>query len=177
MPKIKLHKIVGNLLDKLRKLYMHEWNGHIEILSFPQGIENCRQFVLLRTDILQKTVVGCPWCTLCDVVTFGRILRNNKWWHQKLNKLTVWYSNYIYLVLVAAILFRNESSECHNEGFNTGKINVIMVYTSRTNRNLEGDEDGDRGVKAVRNQSIRTTSFECLLYFNKCRRWSWIVHF
>ena len=60
MPKIKLHKIVGNLLDKLRKLYMHEWNGHLEILSFPQGIENCRQFVLLRTYILQKTVVGCP---------------------------------------------------------------------------------------------------------------------
>ena len=60
MPKIKLHKIVGNLLDKLRKLYMHEWNGHLEILSFPQGIENCRQFVLLRTDILQETVVGCP---------------------------------------------------------------------------------------------------------------------
>ena len=177
MPKIKLHKIVGNLLDKLRKLYMHEWNGHLEILSFPQGIENCRQFVLLRTDILQETVVGCPWCTLCDVVTFGRILRNNNWWHQKLNKLTVWYSNYIYLVLVAAILFRNESSECQNEGFNTGKITVIMVYTSRTNRNLEGDEDGDHGVKAVRNQSIRTTSFECLLYFNKCRRWSWIVHF
>ena len=47
MPKILLHKIIGNLLDKLRKLYMHEWNGHLEILSFPQGIENCRQFVLL----------------------------------------------------------------------------------------------------------------------------------
>ena len=52
----------------------------------------------------------------------------------------------------------------------SGKMTVIMVYTSRTSRNLEGDEDGDHGVKAVRNQSIRTTSFECLLYFNKCRR-------
>ena len=60
MPKIKLHKIVGNLLDKLRKLYMHEWNGHLEILSFPQGIENCRQFVLLRTDILQELALGAP---------------------------------------------------------------------------------------------------------------------
>ena len=61
MPKIKLHKmVVGNLFDKLRKLYMHEWNGHLEILSLPEGIENCRQFVLLRTDILQKTVIGCP---------------------------------------------------------------------------------------------------------------------
>ena len=58
MPKIKLQKIVGNLLDKLRKLqYM---NGTvIESLSLPQGIENSRKLVLLRTDILQRTVVGC----------------------------------------------------------------------------------------------------------------------
>ena len=48
MRKIKLQKIVG------------EWNGHLEILSPPQGIENSRQFLLLRTDILQKTVDGCP---------------------------------------------------------------------------------------------------------------------
>ena len=37
-----------------------EWNDHLEIFSLPQVIENCRQFLLLRTDILQKTVVGCP---------------------------------------------------------------------------------------------------------------------
>ena len=30
MQKIKLQKMVGNLLDKLIK---HEWNGHLEILS------------------------------------------------------------------------------------------------------------------------------------------------
>ena len=35
-------------------------NGYLEIFSLPQVIENCRQFLLLRTDILQKTVVGCP---------------------------------------------------------------------------------------------------------------------
>ena len=34
--------------------------GHLEILSLPQGIENSRQFLLLRTDILQNIVVGCP---------------------------------------------------------------------------------------------------------------------
>ena len=37
MGKIKLQKIVGNLLDKFRKLYMsivHEWNGHLESLAF-----------------------------------------------------------------------------------------------------------------------------------------------
>ena len=35
---IRLQKIVGNLLDKLRKLYMN-------------GIENYRQYLLLQTDI------------------------------------------------------------------------------------------------------------------------------
>ena len=35
---------------------VHEWNGHLEIFSRPQVIEN----FFLRTDISQKTVVGCP---------------------------------------------------------------------------------------------------------------------
>ena len=30
---------------------VHEWNGPLEILSLPQGIENSNQFLLLRTDI------------------------------------------------------------------------------------------------------------------------------
>ena len=38
-----------------------EWNGDLEIFSRPQVIENSRQYVLLRTDILHKTVFGCPW--------------------------------------------------------------------------------------------------------------------
>ena len=58
MGKIKLQKIVRNLIDKLRKLYM---NGHLERFSLPQAIENSRQLLLLRTDISQKTVTGCPW--------------------------------------------------------------------------------------------------------------------
>ena len=33
------------------------------MFSLPQVIENFRQYLLLRTDILQKTVVGC----LCDI--------------------------------------------------------------------------------------------------------------
>ena len=53
-----LQKIVGNLLDKLR--IFHEWNGHLEIFSRRQIIENSRQYLLLRTDISQKTVVGSP---------------------------------------------------------------------------------------------------------------------
>ena len=53
MGKIKLQKIVGNLLDKLPKI-VHEWNGHLEIFSLPQAIENSRQFLLFRTDIYRK---------------------------------------------------------------------------------------------------------------------------
>ena len=60
MRKIKLQKIViRELVDKPRKMYM-DGTGHLEILSLPQGIENSRQFLLLRTDISQKTVVECP---------------------------------------------------------------------------------------------------------------------
>ena len=54
MREIKLQKILLNLLDKLRKLYMYG-NGHLEILSLL-----FRQFFPLQTDILPKTVVGCP---------------------------------------------------------------------------------------------------------------------
>ena len=36
---------------------VHEWNGHLEIFS--QVKEISRLNLLLRTDILQKTVVGC----------------------------------------------------------------------------------------------------------------------
>ena len=56
MGKIKLQKIVGNLLDKLRKLYM---NGTVikKFLASIQAIENSRQFLLLRTDASQKTFV------------------------------------------------------------------------------------------------------------------------
>ena len=59
MGKIKLQKIVGNLLDKRHKFYINHENDHLEIFSRPQVIENSRQYLLLRTDILQKTLVGC----------------------------------------------------------------------------------------------------------------------
>ena len=59
MGKIKLQKIVGNLLDKRQKFCINHENDHLEIFSRPQVIENSRQYLLLRTDILQKTLVGC----------------------------------------------------------------------------------------------------------------------
>ena len=55
--KFKLQKIAGNLLELASKT-VHEWNDHVEIISRPQVIENWGQYLLLRTDILQKTVVG-----------------------------------------------------------------------------------------------------------------------
>ena len=76
MRKIKLQKIVGNLMDKLRKL--HKWNGHLEILSLPQGIENSRQFLLLRTDISQKRVRWVPMHGPKGVHLSQRVDCNNK---------------------------------------------------------------------------------------------------
>ena len=36
-------------------LILHEWNDHLRIFSRPQVIENSRQYLPLRTDILQKS--------------------------------------------------------------------------------------------------------------------------
>ena len=51
--------MVGNFLDKLDKIE-REWNVNLGIFSRPQTKENSTQCLLLRTDILQKTAVGCP---------------------------------------------------------------------------------------------------------------------
>jgi len=51
--------------------------SHLEIFSRPQVIENFRQYMLLRTDILQKTVVGCPW-TIAQTVTHQFADENGK---------------------------------------------------------------------------------------------------
>ena len=57
---ITLKEIVGNLSNKPASKTVHEWNCHLEIFSRAQVIENSREHPLLRTDILQKTVVWCP---------------------------------------------------------------------------------------------------------------------
>ena len=62
MWEIKLQKIFGNLLDKLRKLYLNG-SSHVQIFSRPQAIENSSQNLLPWTDNLQETVIGCP----CDI--------------------------------------------------------------------------------------------------------------
>ena len=71
MRKIKLEKILGNLLDKLRKLCM---NGVVilKFFSLPQAIGNFWQFLLLRTEssqwvpltFLRFQVLSCSWTGL-----------------------------------------------------------------------------------------------------------------
>ena len=57
---------------------VHEWNVHLEILSRPQAKENSRQCLLLRTDIIQKTVAGCPWVLACRA-SENKISNVSKW--------------------------------------------------------------------------------------------------
>ena len=58
---------------------------HLNIFSRPQVIENSRQYSLLLTGILKKTVVGCPcplashlaWlikCVLCRLDSYSRTI-------------------------------------------------------------------------------------------------------
>ena len=63
--KLKFQKVVRNILDKLRKVIAHDWKVHLAICSSSQAKENSRpKYLLLRTDISQKTVDGCPWYLL-----------------------------------------------------------------------------------------------------------------
>ena len=60
MLKNKVQKILGNLLDKIKKLYMNG-TAHLEIFSCPEPIEDSRPCLLFRTDILQiKQSLGAP---------------------------------------------------------------------------------------------------------------------
>ena len=52
MLKNKVQKILGNLLDKLKKLYLNG-TAHLEIFSRPEPMEDSRPCLLFRTDILQ----------------------------------------------------------------------------------------------------------------------------
>ena len=77
--KIKLRKIVGNLFDIKASKIVHERNGHLELFSRPQITENSRQYLLLRTDILQKTIVGYP-CVV-EILTFESVTIENELFH------------------------------------------------------------------------------------------------
>ena len=85
-----LQKIVGNLIDKLRELHM---NGHLEICSRPQVIENL-------PNILQKTVVlvnlaenlHCLLLLLLLLQLLWLLLLNSLFWRIWLKTFTAVYS-------------------------------------------------------------------------------------
>ena len=60
----------------------------LDIFSRPPVIENSRQYFVLRTDILQKTVVGCPWCQTLKVKMFFLIIKEE--WSEA-------YSEFLYV--------------------------------------------------------------------------------
>ena len=53
------NSILSRCLNAPSKI-VREWDGQLEISSRLQAIENSGQYLLLRTDILQKTVVSAP---------------------------------------------------------------------------------------------------------------------
>ena len=59
MWKIKPQKILGNLSDKLRKFFL-EQNGHLEISSRPQAMENHGQVWFSEQIIQRKHSLGAP---------------------------------------------------------------------------------------------------------------------
>ena len=84
-------KILGSLFPTKNNLtrevkcsskIVHEWNCNLQIFSRPQVIENSRQYLLLRTSSLQKTVVGCLgmvalyMCNLSNLAFIGICNRN-----------------------------------------------------------------------------------------------------
>ena len=50
-------KVSENRKEFIRQVsqIVHEWNGHLEICSRPQAIENSSQYLLLQTDIYYFT--------------------------------------------------------------------------------------------------------------------------
>ena len=60
MSKIKLQKIVGNLLHISVENCTCEWNDHLEIFSRPQAIENFRQFCFSEPIFHRKQSLATP---------------------------------------------------------------------------------------------------------------------
>ena len=64
-----LLKIIGNFLDKLRKI-LPEWNAHLEIFSHIQAIENSWQSCFSEQIFYRKQSLGAPHYLCCE---FGEI--------------------------------------------------------------------------------------------------------
>ena len=58
--KKKISENRREFINRYASKIVHEENGYLEIFSRRQMIENSRQYLFLRIDLLQKTVVRYP---------------------------------------------------------------------------------------------------------------------
>ena len=160
MRKIKLQKIVGNLMDKLRKL--HKWNGHLEILSLPQGIENSRQFLLLRTDISRKRVFGYP-CMVPEVSISAR----------ELIVITNWSKSNAELFIQSILYTRHFQWRRDSNALSLSfVVSFFTQRTPQTKTNITEKTDGfTDGTKSKSRWDFE--EFEGFIFFNSI----WIVVF
>ena len=63
-------KSPGSLLDIAPEI-VNEWNGYLEILAFLKLLKILGNFLLLQTDILQKTVIECLCSRLPIAVVYN----------------------------------------------------------------------------------------------------------
>ena len=68
LTQIKNH--VGSLLDIAPEI-VNEWNGYLELLAFLKLLKILGNFLLLQTDILQKTVIECLCSRLPIAVVYN----------------------------------------------------------------------------------------------------------
>ena len=121
MRKIKLQKIVGNLMDKLRKL--RKWNGHLEIL---------RQCLLLRTDISRKRVFGCP-CMVPEVSISARELIVITNWSKSNAELfiqSILYTRHFHITCITKKKKNNEPEETSPRGLSGRRKRQNLKFLS-----------------------------------------------
>ena len=118
---------------------MHEWSGRQEIFSRPQAIENSRQYLLLRTDILQKTVVGCP-CLQSRSFNFKQnhfknsegFFRNDGYFHLINSFIHNWkkYLHLIVTLLVPLRLLFDGRISLAEPNDDDGQLNLLFLLIS-----------------------------------------------
>ena len=110
MWKIKLQKIVRDLLDKLQKLYMKgtERNCHLEIFSRPQVIENSRQYWFAFPSRYFKP--GCAQ-TIFQVTVLLIIIKTTKIKKRKQGFLAWMGEEISYFALSPLLLFNSINGE------------------------------------------------------------------
>ena len=118
-------------MDKLRKL--HEWNGHLEILSLPQGIEKLENFCFSEQIFqLQKTVVGCP-CMVPEVSISARELIAITNWSKsdaELFVLSILYTRHFHITCITKKKNNNEPEETSPRGLSGRRKRQNLKFLS-----------------------------------------------